>query len=113
MGNTGGRGNYLYETLMTDDISVILLWPGLLNPFAILIAAYMGFYANQRGKIFIAGFAAAALSLFLEVFIRFVGIHMPWNPEIGPLALFPFRFVTGVIVSAVAMKIGASRRQAK
>ncbi|QUS54581.1 phosphatidylglycerophosphatase [Pseudovibrio brasiliensis] len=98
---------------MTDDISVILLWPGLLNPFAILIAAYMGYYSNQRAKIFIAGFAAAALSLFLEGAIKLVGIPMPWNPEVGPLALFPFRFATGLIVSAIAMKIGASRRRAK
>jgi len=96
---------------MTDDISVILLWPGLLNPFAILIAAYMGYYANQKSKIFIAAFAAAALSWFLEGVIRLVGIPMPWNPEVGPLALFPFRFATGLIVSAIAMKIGANRRR--
>ncbi len=98
---------------MTDDISVILLWPGLLNPFAILIAAYMGYYANQKAKIFIAGFAAAALSLFLEGIIKLIGIPMPWNPEVGPLALFPFRFATGIVVSAIAMKIGASRRRTK
>ncbi|KZL06684.1 hypothetical protein PsAD2_04197 [Pseudovibrio axinellae] len=96
---------------MTDDISVILLGSGLLNPFAILIAAYMGYYANQKAKIFIAGFAAAALSLFLEGGLKLIGIPMPWNPEVGPLALFPFRFATGIVVSAIAMKIGAKRRE--
>ena len=95
---------------MSDDITVILLWPGLLNPFAILIAAYMGFYANQRAKIFLAGFAAAALSLFLEGLLKLIGIPMPWTAEVGPLALFPFRFGSGLIVGAIAMKLGAARR---
>lgn len=84
---------------------------GLLNPLALLIGAWMGWRADQRNKILIAGFAAAALSLFVETGLGLIGLPQIIPHDAGALAMFPFRFTGGALAALVAFLI-AKRRAA-
>lgn len=74
---------------------------GLLNPLTLIIGAVLGWYADEAKKLLIAGFAAAALSLIAETAIGFIGIPVWAHHDAGALALFPFRFVGGLVISGV------------
>lgn len=50
---------------------------GLLNPFALLIGGYLGWKADRLQKLWIAGFAAAALTLILDVAIGALPVPQP------------------------------------
>lgn len=82
---------------------------GLLNPVALAIGAGMGWFSDQKAKILVAGFAAAALSLLLEAAWGLLGLPSILPHDAAPLAVFPFRFVGGIFVAALAMLI--SRRK--
>ncbi len=84
---------------------------GLINPLALIIGAGLGWHANQTSKIFVAGFAAAALSLILETAWGFTGLPSWSAHDAGALAMFPFRFVGGAVAGAIAMFV-ARRRSA-
>ncbi|MDD7910717.1 phosphatidylglycerophosphatase [Pseudovibrio exalbescens] len=90
---------------MTDSWTVLIGFAGLLNPLALVIGALMGRGCDQAGKYLIAGFAAAAVSLFLEALLRLVG--MPFLPahESGALALFPFRMIGGALAAFIVRTI--------
>jgi len=75
---------------------------GLLNPFALLIGGYLGWRADHPQKLWIAGFAAAALSLMLEAAVGMLQIPMPVSQDAGALAMFPFRFVGGLLAGGLA-----------
>ncbi|MBA5778022.1 phosphatidylglycerophosphatase [Stappia sp. F7233] len=101
---------------MTDPsqaLTVLLGLPGLLNPFALLIGAVLGWYANARAKLFIAGFAAAALSVLLDAAMNTSGISPIGGYQGGALAVFPLRFLgaglMASIVFAVRQRIRNSR----
>ncbi|GAB2184977.1 phosphatidylglycerophosphatase [Roseibium sp. LAB1] len=79
---------------------------GLLNPFALLIGGYLGWRADRPQKLWIAGFAAAALTLILDVAIGALPVPQPFAHDAGALAVFPFRFVGGLIASAVTYWLG-------
>ena len=57
--------------------------------------------ADRLQKLWIAGFAAAALTLILDVAIGALPVPQPFAHDAGALAVFPFRFVGGLIASAV------------
>lgn len=82
---------------------------GLLNPFALLIGAYLGWRADRAQKLWIAGFAAAALSLILEAGAGMIHLPLPVSPDAGALAMFPFRFIGGLVVSAVVFWVRRRR----
>ena len=75
---------------------------GLLNPFALIIGAYLGWRADQPSKLWIAGFAAACLSLILETAVWLLQLPQPISQDAGALAMFPFRFVGGAAAGALA-----------
>lgn len=82
---------------------------GLLNPFALLIGGYLGWRANQAKKLWIAGFAAASLSLILEAAVGMFHLPQPLSSDAGALAIFPFRFVGGILAASLAMWLNGRR----
>ena len=78
---------------------------GLLNPLALLIGAWLGWRADRFSKIWIAGFAAAALSLMAETALSFTGLPQPISQDAGALAMFPFRFAAGALAAAITLGI--------
>lgn len=84
---------------------------GLINPFALIIGAILGWYADQAKKILVAGFAAAALSLIIETAISFTGLPVWGEHDAGALALFPFRFVGGLIACGLVYLVARRLRR--
>jgi hypothetical protein len=84
---------------------------GLLNPFALLIGAYLGWRADRAQKLWIAGFAAAALSLMLEAAVGMANLPNPISQDAGALAMFPFRFAGGGLASALTFWLSRQRRR--
>lgn len=84
---------------------------GLLNPFALLIGAYLGWRADQAKKLWIAGFAAAALSLMLEAAVGMLPIPQPISQDAGALAMFPFRFIGGAVAGSLTFWLNRKSRQ--
>ncbi len=82
---------------------------GLLNPFALAIGGYLGWRADQGQKLAIAGFAAAALSLIFETALGLLQLPQPVSQDAGALAMFPFRFVGGMTIAAVAFWLRRKR----
>ncbi|MCC4243711.1 hypothetical protein [Stappia indica] len=98
---------------MTPSESLPLLFglAGLLNPFALLIGAALGWYADARAKLVIAGFAAAALSVLIDVSLAASGVPAIGGYEGGPLAVMPFRFLGALIVAALVHAIRKRSRR--
>lgn len=101
---------------MTDPsqaLAVLLGLPGLLNPFALLVGAVLGWYADARAKLFVAAFAAAALSVLLDAAMNASGIAPIGGYEGGVLGVLPLRFLgaglAASIVFALRQKIRRSR----
>ncbi len=86
---------------------------GLLNPFALLIGAYLGWRADLPGKLWLAGFAAAALSLMLEAAVGLLQLPQPISQDAGALAMFPFRLVGGALAGGAAYWLNHLRSSAK
>lgn len=84
---------------------------GLLNPFALLIGAYLGWRADSAQKLWIAGFAAAVLSLILEAAVGMLHLPHPISQDAGALAMFPFRFVAGVLASGLTFWLNRRRKR--
>jgi hypothetical protein len=86
--------------MMTQEtLSVLLGLAGLANPFTLLIGAGLGWFADARAKLVIAGFAAAVLSLLLDVSMNYGGLSPVGGYEGGPLAVLPFRLVGGMLAA--------------
>jgi hypothetical protein len=95
--------------MMTNEtVSVLFGLAGLANPFALLIGGGLGWFADARAKLVIAGFAASALSVLLDAAMNFSGIAPVGGYEGGPLAVMPFRFVGGLL--AAGLVYGLRRR---
>jgi len=84
---------------------------GLLNPFALIIGGYLGWRADQPQKLWIAGFAAAALSLLLEAGVGLLHLPQPFFHDAGALAMFPFRFVGGAVAASLAIWLNKRRER--
>ena len=86
-------------------VPVIPFWSwiaGAFDPVLIVVAVWLGWKADQFGKVFIAAIAALALSVLVSWFVTFVGL--PWVAPIsreGPM-LLQVR-----VVAAVAWAAGA------
>ncbi|MXN64180.1 phosphatidylglycerophosphatase [Stappia sp. GBMRC 2046] len=96
---------------MTDPAhayTVLLGLAGILNPIALLTGAVLGWYADQKRKIVIAGFAAAVASLVIDAVMNLSGITPIGGYEGGALAVFPARWIGA---SLVALVVFALRRQ--
>ena len=83
-----------------ESISVLFGLAGLVNPFALMIGAMLGWFADARAKLLIAGFAAAALSVLLDASMNFSGVPPVGGYDGGPLVVLPFRFVGAALAAA-------------
>jgi len=96
-------------TTLSDTWYDLFELSGLFNPFALLIGAYLGWRADRAQKLWIAAFAAAALSLLLEAAVGMLQLPQPISQDAGALAMFPFRFVGGLL--AAGLMFWLSRRR--
>ncbi|WP_414471496.1 hypothetical protein [Microvirga sp. M2] len=90
---------------MGPTVPVIHLWdwlPAAFDPVLILVAVWLGWKADQFGKVAIAAFAALGLSVLVSWAISSLGI--PWIAPVrgDALTLFPVRFLAAVIWAAGA-----------
>lgn len=85
----------------TESLPLLFGLAGLLNPFALLIGAALGWYADARAKLIIAGFAAAAISVLIDVSLSASGVRALGGYDGGPLAVLPFRFVGALVLAAI------------
>ncbi|MTH95787.1 phosphatidylglycerophosphatase [Roseibium sp. RKSG952] len=95
---------------LSDTWIDLLGFSGLFNPIALVIGIYLGWHANQAAKIWIAGFAAAILSLIAEAAWGFTGLPHIISQDAGALAMFPFRFVGGAAAAAIVYHVRRLRR---
>ncbi|WP_422375592.1 phosphatidylglycerophosphatase [Roseibium sp.] len=98
-------------TMLSDTWLDLVGLSGLLNPFALLIGAYLGWRADRLQKLWIAGFAAAALSLILEAAVGMLQLPQPISQDAGALAMFPFRFAGGFLVALAAFWLSQRRKR--
>lgn len=94
-------------------VPVVHLWdwlPAAFDPVLILIAVWLGWKADQFGKVLIIGMAALAVSALVSWVISSLG--MPWIAPVrsDTLTLFPVRFVAAMLWASLAY---AARRVAR
>ncbi len=92
-------------TAPSVPLSVWLL--GAFDPVLILVAVWLGWRADQFGKVFIAAIAALGLSVLAAWLVTMLGL--PWVAPVGGEAptLYPVRAVAAFLWAAAAF---ASRR---
>ncbi len=78
----------------------VWIWAGF-DPILIAVAVYLGWKADQAGKIFVAAIAAIGATLIAEAIITSLGI-----PSLAPLSregpmLLPVRSVAAFIWAAI------------
>lgn len=96
--------------MLSDTWLDLIGLSGLLNPFALLIGGYLGWRADNVSKLWIAGFAAAALSLILEAAVGMLQLPQPISQDAGALAMFPFRFVGGALAGSLTYWLNRIRK---
>jgi len=76
--------------------------PAAFDPVLIVVAVWLGWKADQFGKILIAAIAALGLSIVVSYLISLVGL--PWVAPVraDALMLFPVRFVAALLWAAGA-----------
>ena len=94
-------------------VPVVALWdwlPAAFDPVLILVAVWLGWRADQFGKILIAAIAALGLSILVSWGISSIGI--PWVAPVraDALTLFPVRFIAALLWAGGAY---AARRVTK
>nr|WP_183453052.1 hypothetical protein [Microvirga lupini] len=94
-------------------VPVVTLWdwlPAAFDPVLILIAVWLGWKADQFGKVLIIGMVALAVSVLVSWAISSLGI--PWIAPVRSegLTLFPVRFVAAMLWASGAY---AARRLAR
>ncbi len=90
---------------MQPTVPVVHLWdwlPAAFDPILVLAAVWLGWRADQFGKILIAGIAAFGLSIVLSWGISSLGL--PWIAPVraDALTLFPVRFIAALLWAAGA-----------
>jgi membrane-bound metal-dependent hydrolase YbcI (DUF457 family) len=83
---------------MTPPVVPFSVWIlGAFDPILILVACYLGWKADQLGKVFIAAIAALGLSVLLAWVITVMGV--PWIAPVSRDApiLFPVRAVAALL----------------
>ncbi len=81
-------------------VPVVTLWdwlPAAFDPVLILIAVWLGWKADQFGKVLIVGMIALAVSVLVSWAISSMGL--PWIAPVRSdgLTLFPVRFVAAML----------------
>nr|WP_210272183.1 hypothetical protein [Microvirga sp. HBU67558] len=84
--------------------------PAAFDPVLILVAVWLGWKADQFGKVLIVGMIALAVSALVSWAISSMGV--PWIAPVrsDALTLFPVRFVAGLLWASAAF---AARRVAR
>lgn len=90
---------------MHPTVPVVTLWdwlPAAFDPVLILVAVYLGWKADQFGKVLIAAIAALGVSVLFSWIISSLGI--PWVAPIRAdgLTLFPVRVGAAILWAAAA-----------
>ncbi|WP_230531102.1 hypothetical protein [Microvirga roseola] len=90
---------------MTPTVPVVHLWdwlPAAFDPVLILIAVWLGWKADQFGKILVAAIAALGLSALVSWLVSRAGL--PWIAPVRAdgLTLFPVRFIAALIWAGAA-----------
>jgi chromate transport protein ChrA len=88
---------------MTPPVVPFSVWIlGAFDPILILIACYLGWKADQLGKVFIAAIAALGVSALAAWAITSVGL--PWLAPVSRDApmLFPVRTIAAVLWASAA-----------
>ncbi len=78
---------------------------GLLNPFALILGAGLGWYSLERRKLIIAGLAGALLSFVLGFMLQGRGSDGESFPLIPSLIEFPFRLVGATAAAFVFLGV--------
>ena len=77
------------------------IWAGL-DPVLVAAAVYLGWKADQFGKVFIAAIAALGIALLVDALVTRLGI--PWVAPLsrdGPM-LLPVRSIGGLVWALAA-----------
>jgi hypothetical protein len=94
-------------------VPVVTLWdwlPAAFDPVLILVAVWLGWRANQFGKVMIAGLAAFGISVLVSWVVSSLGL--PWIAPVrsDALTLFPVRLFAAMLWASAAF---AARRVAR
>jgi len=81
-------------------VPVVHLWdwlPAAFDPVLILVAVWLGWKADQFGKVMIVAMATLAISVLVSWAISSMGL--PWIAPVrsDALTLFPVRFVAALL----------------
>lgn len=95
---------------MGPTVPVVTLWdwlPAAFDPVLILVAIWLGWKADQFGKVFIIGMVALVVSVLVSWAVSSIGL--PWIAPVrsDTLTLFPVRFVAAMLWASGAF---AARR---
>ncbi len=98
---------------MSPTVPVVTLWdwlPAAFDPVLILVAIWLGWKADQFGKVMIAGLAAFGVSVLVSWVVSRLGL--PWVAPVRSdgLTLFPVRLVAAMLWASGAF---AARRLVK
>ncbi len=98
---------------MGPTVPVVTLWdwlPAAFDPVLILVAIWLGWKADQFGKVMIAGLAAFGVSVLVSWVVSRLGL--PWVAPVRSdgLTLFPVRVVAAMLWASGAF---AARRLVK
>lgn len=88
---------------MTTPSVALSVWPlAALDPVLIAVAVWMGWRADQFGKVFLAAIAALALSVLAAWLVTLAGL--PWPAPVGRdhPTLFPVRTLAAFLWAAAA-----------
>jgi hypothetical protein len=88
----------------------VWIWAGL-DPVLIGVALYLGWKADQAGKIFIAAIAALGAALLVDIALTAVGL--PWFAPLsrsGP-TLLPVRSIAALIWAAAGYGVRRALRR--
>lgn len=88
---------------MTTPSVPFAVWPlAALDPVLILVAVWLGWKADQAGKVFIAAIAALGLSVLAAWLVTLAGL--PWPAPVGRdyPSLFPIRTIAATAWAAAA-----------
>ncbi|WP_438268096.1 hypothetical protein [Microvirga flocculans] len=94
-------------------VPVVHLWdwlPAAFDPVLILVAVWLGWKADQFGKVMIVALAAFGVSVFVSWIVSSLGL--PWIAPVrsDALTLFPVRLIAAMLWASGAY---AFRRAAK
>ncbi|MDB5511478.1 MAG: hypothetical protein JWR08_961 [Enterovirga sp.] len=88
----------------------VWIWAAF-DPLLILVAGYLGWKADQAGKIFIAAIAALGVSLLADWILTSLGVPLPAPlSRTGPM-LLPVRSVAALAWAALAFAVHRGMRR--